>query len=217
MKPIFKYLIIAIIGVLLYGMFFKGCNKRSMEDVERDLKIEKTLTDSIKAVQWQLLKTNDSLMLKNTYDSLSYLHINDSLKHVIGVLQSRFSVARDSIGTMYANLKKFYQEHDTVKLYDTYNRLQSELSQANQLLFSVQISRDSLENAKDSEISRLRVAIIDLQEQLVAFNKLLTQSTENQSKLAKTANEAINKAKRKSLLLKITGGIAFVLAAIAIL
>lgn len=217
MSKVSLYGLAVCIGALVMFFWMKGCGAASgVDKIQDSLNVEKALNDTIKTealFMMQEIKRGDE---KNTRDSLIFNHKIDSQSKVIAKLEGRFNVARDSIGALYANLKTFYLNHDTVDLYLTYSNLRDQLIQANQLIFSLQISRDSADYTRDQEIVRLNSTIVTLQNHIKSYVALLTECTNNSAALYKNGSLAAKKAKGGKLFAEIAAGILAIIALISL-
>lgn len=217
MSKIFPYLLVLIMGVVLCLVLRNGCGKDSaIHKIQDSLNVERALNDTIKIALSASHKKFDSTSHKNTADSIRYTYKIDSQSHIISVLQGKFKVTKDSLWASYTQLKVFYLNHDTAALAQTYQNLSSQLTDANNELFAIQIARDSADNIREAEITRLRGVVVTLQGQIAKLQDLLRQSTDNSSSLAKTAQKAIKKQKINALLAKVGTGIAAILGVILI-
>jgi len=217
MSKVFPYLLVVAMGIVLCLVLRNGCGKDSaIQKIQDSLNVEKAINDTIKIALSTSHKVFDSTSHKNTSDSIRYTRKIDSQSHIIAVLQGKFKVTKDSLWNSYNQLKVFYLNHDTVALAQTYENLSSQLTEANNELFAIQIARDSADNIREAEITRLRGVVVDLQGQVVQLQDLLKQSTDNSSSLAKTAQKAIKKQKINALLAKVGTGIAVILGVILI-
>lgn len=201
------------------GFFqFKSCNKSDTTKAITDsIKTQLAVIDSLKKSAVAVSFDNEQTKLKYGADTIAYRHKIDSQSHVIAVLQGKFKVTKDSIGSLYANLKIFYLNHDTVSLAETYQNLATQLNDANNQLFAIQIARDSSDNIRDKEIQSAHEVIDDLQNQIVRLQSLLQACTVNADALGKTATKAAKKAKMAALLGKVGLGIAVILTALLLL
>lgn len=190
------------------------CSNQQVNTLTDSLKVEKALNDTLIIQTKQSLKKTDSIQQKKVIDSLSYTRKIDSQTRVIASLQGRLNVNKDSIKTLYANLKTFYLNHDTIALKETYERLSEQLTEANNMLFSIQIQRDSADNIRNAEIARLNGVINTLQGQIHELQSLLKLSTDNASNINKTAMKAIKRQKVATLLAKVGVGLSLVLGII---
>lgn len=208
---------IGIVAILLIAcfFFFRGCQQgKALQSIQDSLNIEKALNDTIKIKATKAAQTNDSIVVKNTKDSTKYVYKIDSLTRIVQTLKGQFKVTKDSIGTLYDQLKVFYYQHDTVALAETYSRLYTELTEANNQLFAISLNRDSVDHANKDEISRLNGVIAILRMQIVEYVALLKDCTDNASKLASNGNLAIKKAKSAGLFSKIEAALAAIIIAL---
>src|SRR5882672_5322389 len=141
MSKIIPYFAVFAIGIFCCWYFMRSCDKPDTGLIDT-IKVLSAKNDSVAAVGQNIFYENDSLkIVKKRGDSI-YEHRIDSQNHIIAVWQGRLKITKDSIGSLYTNLKTFYLNHDTVALAETYQRLSDQLHDANQQLFSVQIARD---------------------------------------------------------------------------
>lgn len=213
--PSWTYLAVLAIGIFICWYFMRGCDKPD-EGLVDSIKVLAAKNDSLVVGGEKVKHQNDSLKIAIKEGDSIYKHKLDSQSRIIAIWQGRFKVTKDSIGVLYGNLKKFYLNHDTIALAETYNRLAQELQDANQQLFAIQIARDSSDNIRDAEIARQRRNISELEDQIDELSRLLTACTNNASELAKTGAKAAKKAKISALISKIGIGISAVLALILI-
>jgi hypothetical protein len=213
---VFTFILCAI---AIIGYALKGCNRdnAAIQKIQDSLNVEKALNDTIKIKASRIAYFNDSLTVKHTKDSVKYISKIDSLVKVVQTLKGQFKVTKDSIGTLYGQLKTFYYQHDTVALIATYNRLSSELTEANNQLFAIQLNRDSVDNVNVAEILRLNGLITTLQGQIKQYNDLLTDCTGNASKLAKNGEAALKRAKAGKLFGLLGTGIAALVALLVLI
>jgi hypothetical protein len=200
-KPLL-YIIIGVIAVAAIFFLFKGCkaSKAQTKALTDSLVYYRNVSDSNHKNVIIVTKFNDSVVGKNHKDSIWYNQKINDQAHVIAVLNGRYSKIKDSIPNDYALLKKFYLDHDTTALYETYNRLNQELIDANNLLFSIQLARDSSDNIRVSEIERLNGVIKTTRQSLAAF-KLAYEDELNTTKGLSTAlNKSIKQQKRTLIL-----------------
>lgn len=211
--------IVLVFVIVVMGFFqFKSCNKSDTTKAITDsIKTQLAVIDSLKKSAVAVSFDNEQTKLKYGADTIAYRHKIDSQSHVIAVLQGKFKVTKDSIGSLYANLKIFYLNHDTVSLAETYQNLATQLNDANNQLFAIQIARDSSDNIRDKEIQSAHEVIDDLQNQIVRLQSLLQACTVNADALGKTATKAAKKAKMAALLGKVGLGIAVILTALLLL
>jgi hypothetical protein len=207
------YFLVFAIGIFCCWYFMRGCD-RPDEKTENTIKVLSAANDSFYISSQKLGRKYDSIIIAKVIGDSAYEHKIDSQSHVIAVLKGKFNVTKDSIGVLYRNLKTFYLDHDTVALAETYQRLSDQLQSANQQLFAIQIQRDSADNIRDAEITRLQGVISQLQAEIVELKQLLTACTSNASELAKTGLKAIKRAKISALISKIGVGLSAVLAVI---
>lgn len=208
------YIAIFISGVVICWIFMNKCSNQQVNMLTDSLKVEKALNDTLIVQTKQSIKKTDSIQQKKVIDSLAYTRKIDSQTRVIVSLQGRLNVNKDSIKTLYGNLKTFYLDHDTVALKETYERLSEQLTAANNMLFAIQIQRDSADNTRNAEIARLNGVINTLQSQIHELQSLLKQSTDNASNINKTAMKAIKKQKVAALISKVGIGLSLVLGII---
>lgn len=190
-----------IVAIALVIYCVNSCNKdaKAIQIAQDSLNIHKKITDSIKRDKDYLLSANEVLIITNHNDSARYARTNDSLKTVIAILKGKFSITKDSINTLYAQLKTFYLAGDTNSLKIAYLELRKELDEAGSQLFQIQIARDSADYAKDNEIDRLNGTIKTLQGQLDrAFVDLTTQIANSRAEENAT-KKLINRQKRAKL------------------
>lgn len=206
----YLYVTAFLVGALVMFFYMRGCASPPLHSLQDSLRLEKQLNDTIVIRSKALIAKYEWDAARDSIDRLAYQRIIDSQKRVINSLQGRFKSSKDSIFTLYGQLKTYYEAHDTLALFTSYRELRDELTIANNLLFSIQIQRDSLENASTSEIERLKGLITQLKGQINTLNDLLIQCTDNASSLAKNGNAAIKKARAAN----IWGRISTVLAAI---
>jgi hypothetical protein len=217
MKAISIIGVVVIISIACFFLF-RGCEQsKSVQAIKDSLNVERALNDTIKIEKAVISKANDSVMAKSHKDSTIFISKIDSLTKIVATLKGQFRVTKDSIGTLYGQLKTFYYQHDTVALVETYNRLSSELTEANNQLFAIQLARDSSDNARDTEIVRLNGLIKTLEAQISELQALLVSCTANASNLAKTGDLAIKKAKASGLFAKIGMGIAALIAVLLLI
>lgn len=217
MNKAYLYVSAFLVGALLMFFWMKGCGPSSgIDKIQDSLRIENALNDTISLQAKFLLRHSEALESKNKSDSLSYRKTIDSQARVIAVLQGKFRITKDSIGTLYDQLKVFYDAHDTIALANAYQELRGQLDLANQLLFSIQIGRDSADNMNTAEIARLNVLLTALQSHIKAYEALLVECTTNASNLAKTGQRAVKKAKMDALFAKIGAGLAALVAILLI-
>lgn len=211
--------IVLVFGILILGFLqFQACNKTETPTALTDsIKTQLAVIDSLKKSAVAVSFDNEQTKLKYGADTIAYRHKIDSQSHIIAVLQGKFKVTKDSIGSLYANLKIFYLNHDTVSLAETYQNLATQLNDANNQLFAIQIARDSSDNIRDKEIQSAHEVIDDLQNQIVRLQSLLQACTVNADALGKTATKAAKKAKMAALLGKVGLGIAAILTAFLLL
>jgi len=212
--------IIGVVAILAVACFFlfRGCQQsKAVQSIQDSLNVERALNDTIKIEKAVIAKANDSIMVKSHSDSAKFVSKIDSLSKVVATLRGQFKVTKDSIGTLYSNLKTYYLGHDTVALYRTYSELQTQLTDANNMLFAIQLARDSSDNARDTEIVRLNGLIKTLEAQISELQALLVSCTANASNLAKTGDLAIKKAKASGLFAKIGMGIAALIAVLLLI
>lgn len=207
------YFLVFAIGILACWYFMQGCDKPN-EKLENTIKVLAAVNDSLFIKSQKVTRQNDSITIAKVIGDSLYEHKIDSQTHIISKLQGRFKATKDSIGTLYADLKTFYLNHDTVALAETYQRLSDQLQTANQQLFSIQIQRDSADNIRDAEISRLQGIIGQLQGEITELKGLLTECARNASELAKTGLKAAKRAKISALISKIGVGLSAILAVI---
>lgn len=211
------YLSLFLAGVLLCFIFMQRCVKGNQIDAIQDsLNRERALNDTLIVQSKVVFYQNDSLKQKKAVDSAIFVKKIDSQSRVIASLQGRLNIKKDSIRTLYDNLKTFYLNHDTVALQATYDNLSTQLTDANNLLFAIQLARDSADNIRIVEIARLNQVINTLQDQIKQLKELLVESTTNASNLNKTALKALRKQKVDALLAKVGTGIAAILGIILI-
>lgn len=209
MNKAYLYVLAFLLGGLVLFFWMKGCGPASGTDkIQDSLRIEQALNDTIAENARFLMSYSRGLETKNARDSASYRKTIDSQSRVIAALQGKFRVTKDSIGTLYDQLKVFYDSHDTIDLANAYAELHGQLDLANQLLFSIQIGRDSADNINTAEIGRLRVLVTALQSHIKAYEALLVECTTNASNLAKTGQKAARQAKMNALFAKIGAGLA---------
>lgn len=206
----YLYVTAFLVGALVMFFYMKGCDSPPLHSLQDSLNREQNLNDTLKLENTKVIKKSDSMLFKNVKDSLSYRKIIDSQSRVIAVLQGKFKVSRDSIFSLYGQLKEYYEAKDTVALLRSYMELREELNEADGLLFTIQIARDSLQNTAQNEGGRLNGLIAQLKGQISTLNGLLIQCTDNASSLAKNGNTAIKKARAANM----WGRISTVLAAI---
>lgn len=217
MSKAYLYVLAFLLGGMVLFFWMKGCGPASGTDkIQDSLRIEQALNDTIAGNARFLLSYSQALETKNARDSLSYRKTIDSQARVIAVLQGKFRVTKDSIGTLYDQLKVFYDAHDTIALANAYAELRGQLDLANQLLFSIQIGRDSADNINTAEIARLNVLATALQSHIKAYEALLVECTTNASNLAKTGQKAVKKAKMDALFAKIGIGLAAIVTLLLI-
>lgn len=217
MSSIAKYVAVFVAGGFLCWILFKGCGNGSVtQQLQDSLNRERALNDTLIVQSKVVFHQNDSLKQKKAFDSAIFVKKIDSQTHVIASLQGRLNIKKDSIRTLYDNLKTFYLNHDTVALQATYDNLSNQLTDANNLLFAIQLARDSADNIRTAEIARLNQVINSLQDQIKQLKELLVQSTANASDLGKTAQRALRKQKVNALLAKVGTGIAAILGIILI-
>lgn len=214
--------LIQYIGCLLIGAcicFFcvRGCYQTALDKTKEDLQQEIRKEDSIKVKADTLSRKYSDISFIYGQDTMHYQHKLDSQNHVIAVLQGRFKVTKDSIGTLYAALKTFYLNHDTIALQQTYENLAAQLRDANNQLFALQIARDSADYTRDQQIVALRQTITKLQSLIKDYQSLLNECSANNKALSNIASTALKKAKANSLFAKISGSLAVVLAGIILL
>lgn len=211
MSKVIPYFAVFTIGIICCWYFVRSCDKPDTGLLDT-IKVLSAKNDSVAAVGQKVFHENDSLkIVKKRGDSI-YEHKIDSQNHIIAVWQGRLKITKDSIGSLYADLKTFYLNHDTVALAETYHRLSDQLHDANQQLFNIQIARDSADNIRDAEITRLQGIISQLQAEISELKALLISCTANASELAKTGLKAAKKAKIAALIGKIGVGLSGILA-----
>lgn len=214
---------ISIIGVIVLVVIasfflFRGCQQgKGLQVIQDSLNREKALNDTIKIQSARVTKANDSIVVKNTHDSAKYASKIDSLTKIVQTLKGQFKITKDSIGTLYGNLKTYFLAHDTADLIATYNRLSEELTTANTQLFAIALSRDSIENANATEIDRLNGVIIELRKQIVEYISLLRDCTANGDVLAKNGSLALKKSKSAGLFSKIEAALAAIVIALLLI
>lgn len=216
MSSTIRYIVCVIAGVGICWIFMNRCTSQQTQSLIDSLKVEKALNDTLIVQTKQSIKKTDSIQQKKVVDSLVYTRKIDSQTRVIASLQGRLNVNKDSIKTLYANLKTFYLDHDTVALKETYERLSEQLTQANNMLFQVQLARDSADNLRNAEITRLNGVINTLQGQIHELQSLLKLSTDNASNINKTAMKALKKQKVAALISKVGIGLSLVLGIILV-
>lgn len=211
--------IVLFLVILVMGFFlFQTCNKgNSLTTISDSIKIEKAVNDSLKKSLATISFDNEKIKDNYRADTIAYKRKIDSQAHIIAVLQGKFKVTKDSIGTLYTNLKKFYLDHDTLQLQITYQNLATQLSDANQQLFAIQIARDSADYIRDKEIQNAHQIIAYSQDQINKLQALLKICTDNGSDLVKIATKAQKKAKLAAILNKVELGVAGILAAFLVL
>lgn len=209
------YISLFIAGVLVCFIFMQRCVKGNQIDAIQDsLNRERALNDTLIIQSKVVFNQNDSLKQKKASDSVIYVKKIDSQRRIIASLQGHLHVKGDSIRTLMGNLKTFYLNHDTAALQATYDNLSTQLTDANNLLFAIQLARDSADNIRIAEIARLNQVINTLQDQIKQLKELLVECTNNASNINKTAIRALRKQKVNALLAKVGTGIAVVLGII---
>lgn len=212
-----SYISIGVIVLIACFLLFRGCKQgKALQSIQDSLNVEKALNDTIKIKTVKMAKITDSIAVKNTNDSVKYVFKIDSLTRVVQTLKGQFKVTKDSIGTLYGQLKIFYLNHDSVALLATYNRLYTELTEANNQIFAIQIGHDSIDNANGAEIVRLNGVVNKLQGQIGDLQGLLIACTSNASNLAATGSKAIKKARMNALFSKIGAVLAAIVTILLI-
>lgn len=206
---------IGIVAILLIACFFlfRGCQQgKALESIQDSLNVEKALNDTIKIKATKVAQANDSIVVKNTKDSTKYVSKIDSLTRIVQTLKGQFKITKDSIGTLYAQLKIDYLNNDSAALTDTYIRLYTQLTEANQQLFAISLNRDSVDQTNKNEITRLNGVINKLQVQIGDLQGLLVACTSNASNLAETGSKALKKARMNALFFKIGAVLAAIVS-----
>lgn len=206
---------IGIVAILLIAcfFFFRGCQQgKALQSIQDSLNVEKALNDTIKIKATKAAQTNDSIVVKNTKDSTKYVSKIDSLTRIVQTLKGQFKVTKDSIGTLYAQLKIDYLNHDSAALTDTYVRLYTELTTANNQLFSLSLNRDSVDQTNKNEIARLNGVINMLQVHIGDLQGLLAACTSNASNLVDAGSKALKKARMNALFFKIGAVLAAIVS-----
>ena len=209
------YILLFIAGAASCFFLMRGCSGNSAyQSVKDSLNQEIRKEDSIKVKNAALSMQNAVVIALNQKNIITYQAKIDSQYRVIAILKGQFKVSKDSISVLYANLKKFYDEHDTVALAQAYTNLATQLNDANNLLFQISLARDSADHIRNDEITRSHAVIDTLQSEITQFKGLLIDCTNNNAALASTAQKALKKSKINSLVAKLGGGIAALLAII---
>jgi hypothetical protein len=202
MSILLKYLICAAIGAAIFFLCLKGCNKSSddTKSLKTGLSVANHITDSLNILVSKVSHRNDSILIKSHQDSAKYSHKIDSQSRIIAILTGRFANTKDSISTLYDNLKVFYLNHDTASLRATYENLHQQLVDANNELFAIQIARDSADNIRNSEILRLNLVITQAQAALQDFKVAYTREVINSQSLGAELEKSIKQQKRAKVL-----------------
>lgn len=201
------------IGILCCWFFMSKCNKPD-EKLENTIKVLSAVNDSLYISSQKITRENDSITIAKIIGDSLYEHKIDSQKHVILRWEARWQITKDSIGVLYESLKTLYLDHDTAGLIEAYNELGDQLQAANHQLEAMRIARDSADNIRDAEITRLQGVIGQLQGEILELKGLLVASTNNASELAKTGLKAAKKAKINALISKLGIGLSALLAVI---
>ena len=209
------YILLFLFGAAACFFLMRGCSGNSAyQSVKDSLNAEIKKEDSIKLKNAALSTQNAVVIALNQKNITTYQAKIDSQSRVIAILKGQFKVSKDSIGVLYANLKKFYDEHDTLALAQTYANLATQLNDANNLLFQVSLARDSADHIRNEEIERSHAVIDTLQSEITQFKGLLIECSNNNAALSSTAQKALKKSKINGLLAKFGSGIAALLAII---
>ena len=217
MSKIWPYILVLLVGIIATFFLMGGCGKaNSVQSLQDSIRAEKNrnayITDSNLKLKYAVYLTET----QSHFDSITFQRKLDSQSKVIAGLQGKFKITKDSIMTLYTGLKTFYDNHDTVALFATYADLRDQLNLANNQLFAIQISRDSLDYSYKTEVGRLNGVIDTLQVQLKQFNDLLVECTTNAAALAKNGQKAVKRAKLNGLLSKVGIGVAGLLTILLI-
>lgn len=205
------YLVVFAIGILCCWWFMRGCDKPDAGLID-SIKILSAKNDTIVLQNDALSKKNDSVILaKRRGDSL-YSHKIDSQSRIIAIWEGRFKITKDSIGVLYDKLKELYVAHDTADLVEAYQQLGEQLQDAKTQLSALRVAKDSADNIREAEITRLQGVINQLQTEIIELKTLLVQCTSNASELAKTGLKAAKKAKIAGLISKLGVGLSALLA-----
>jgi hypothetical protein len=212
---VISYIAIGLLIIIASFFLYRGCGQgKAVQAIQDSLNVERALNDSIKLQANRVAKSNDSILVKNSKDSVKYIFKIDSLTRIVQTLKGQFKVTKDSIGTLYGQLKTFYLNKDTIDLVNTYNQLYTQLTEANQQLFEISLTRDSVDHANAEEIARLNGVILVLRKQIVEYISLLRDCTANADSLAKNGNLAVKRAKSAGLFSKIEAALAAIVIAL---
>lgn len=193
--------ILIIASIIVWVLIVRGCytQNRDIKSLQDSLSKFNGVTDSLVKRAAFFSYYNDSVVAKSLKDSAVYVQKIDSQTSVISVLKGRFNVTKDSIGVLYGQLKTFYLNHDTVALMATYNNLHQQLIDANNMLFAIQLARDSADNTRDSEIGRLNGVIVEINRSLRDFKQAFAAEVKNSQGLSSELDKVIRQKKKANL------------------
>jgi hypothetical protein len=219
MSTLGKYAAVFIVGALICFLFTWKCDRYSsqIQDLTDSLKIEQQVNATIDKAREELVRQNNETFRKYQQDSAFRSKKIDSLQLINEKLKANFTSHRDTIVKLHFKLDSAFAANDTVGVWDYADSLNNALVRTDAALTQLQIGRDSLESEMRDRITGLQNTIKELQDQIIQFKELLTECTNNNAALYKTAQKAVKKAKLSTLLNKIGIGLAAVVAAVLII
>jgi len=192
-----------------------------MKSCDKQDEIVKRYEDSIKARTAEIAANKkegeqrkawgDSVFSKSVKDSADAKHRNDSLTVIIHVLQNKYSTAKDSTITLWAQLKKFYLAGDSASLRTAYYELRAELDSLNNSMVAIEFQYERKVYNLQTDADSAHAAVRTLYLQLDALKSLLdrqTQIAETQNREEAKILEKQKKRKIWSLIKDISIGLA---------
>lgn len=200
-----------IIIVVMSILLFKTCGDGS--DIKNHADELNKKNDSLIAKMAIVGKISDSVAAKNSIDSLKSAVKFDSLSKVIVVQNAAFEKTRATLIGLKHQLDSADKNKDTTDFYAACREISNQLTEANNQLFQIQISNDSLSNAKNEEIQRLHGVIAEVQSELAQFKVAFAEEINTNKQLTSDIEKLARKAKKTSLLTKIGWGLAAIFGA----
>lgn len=195
--------------IILMFILLRGYRQYDKLDEER-AGIQKTF-DSLKNIAVNVSRGTDSIIAKNTKDSVRYVTVIDSLKGIISLWQARFNTTKNNLINLSKQYSQFRHSGDTVLALVTCDSIIVQLQLARDEIAELNHNQDTTITVLGNEVDRLNEVIKGLEASVSEYKAIVAGDEDLVGKLQNDVKIAERKAKRNGIFAKIGAGIGIAL------
>lgn len=173
-------IILCAVCLILGLLLMKSCDNQDkiVQQYQDSIKKREIVIDSVKRRGDSIKASADVIFSESLAEAFLSREREDSLTHIIGVLQGKYNTVKDSTVTLWKQLKVFYLSGDTANLRAAYYGLKDELDSTNALMMQIQFQDQAREYGLRNDLDSSQARVVILKQQLDALKSLLDRQTQ---------------------------------------